>query len=294
MIVEHNGILDIDHVMCRVTDIEAGLRTLERLGFKPTPYSRLEMMGGGNSLVLLRSRSRAVANFLEIAYTGNPPAATPLITKILVGGEGVKMVVHMTSAARAYEAWRQLGLSVIPPISFERTTSLPTGEALLFKATVVIPEPGQAPLMFNGYETETLHHYRRTDYQDHPNGAQHWDAVTALVAADEFDNAVAFYERLYGVSAQRGSGVASITRGEVEFRIATSAGLAERYPGIDAVCGRAPPVYVGLTIAVDDPGRLLQLLVANGVPAKQIGRAVCVAPRDAMGILFDFVPMRSR
>lgn len=291
---DNNAIVDIDHVMCKVDDIDAGLATLRRLGFRPTPYSRLEMMGGGNSLVLLRARNAEVANFLEVAYTGNPPAATPLMMNILSDGEGVKMVVHMTSAARAYEAWREFGLSVIPPISFERTTHLPTGEALCFKATVVIPEPGQAPLMFNGYETATLHHYRRTDYQEHANGAQHWDAVTGLVAVDEFDKTVAFYERLYGVPAQRGSGIASLARGEVEFRITTPAGLAGRYPGIDVSSGCALPIYVGLTIAVEDPDRLLRILVENGVPHQSVGEAVCVAPRDAMGILFEFVPMRSR
>lgn len=283
---QSSGVLDIDHLMCKTDDLDGGRRTFEQLGFMLTPYSRLPIIGGGNSLILFKSRDPAVANFLELAFPGSPPTPNPLMAKILDAGEGPKTMVFMTHTDRAHATWRELGLAVPPVIPLKRVTELPDGGTVHYDFKVVIPEPGQTPLMFNGYETNTLSLYSIPQFQNHPNGAQHWHALTAVTSSNCFEEVVSLYEKILGVSARRSPGRATIRPGQVEFRILIR-DIARTLP-FGNIETTKETFYLGFTIEVESLARVRDFLARSGIQYASVDGAVYVAPKDACGNLIEF------
>lgn len=284
----HHGILDLDHVMCRVDDIEAGRRRFERLGFTVTPFSPLGVMAGGNALILFRPRSPGRGNFLELAFMSDPAAAHPLVHGILSPGEGIKTVVHMLADQdEAHAHWRGLGLSVPPPISLRRETVLESGEKVDYRFAVLIPEADQVPFMFNGYTTNTLDNYLLEEFMEHENGARRWAAIVVVEAEDRFDDTVGLYEKLYGVPADSRDGHAILCPGDVAFEIFTPAKLEQYYPAVGL--GTGVPRQVGVRIEVADLGRTRKVLAKNGLGFVDLESRLCVPPLEANGVLLEFV-----
>ncbi|CAN5146852.1 hypothetical protein BH23ACT9_BH23ACT9_17060 [soil metagenome] len=76
----------------------------------------------------------------------------------------------LDDADSARERHREVGLDMLPVWPRQRQWRLPSGEELMIRFRVLVPEPGQSPLTFNGGEYLTLEHYLRPEFQRHPNG----------------------------------------------------------------------------------------------------------------------------
>jgi catechol 2,3-dioxygenase-like lactoylglutathione lyase family enzyme len=276
-------ILDIDHVMCGVDDLGAAAHAYERLGFRLTPFSRMEGIGVANRLVLLRPAGAGVANFVELMTIEEPAAASAVMREVLAGPPGVKSLVHaVPSAERIREHHLAAGLDMLPVWPVERDWTLDSGETLCLRFRVALPRPGPLPLMFNHVEYLTLEHYLRPELREHPNGAVRLSEVTALAG----DREVEAFERLYGRRAERLDGAAVLTVRDVRLRIAGVDALAADLDAL-GLEPPAPPAYLGFAVQVEDLGRAEALLACGGVRATRLERRLLVHPDDACGSLLE-------
>jgi catechol 2,3-dioxygenase-like lactoylglutathione lyase family enzyme len=276
-------ILDIDHVMCGVGDLDAAARAYERLGFRLTPPSRMEGIGVANRLVLLRPAGPGVANFVELMTIEQPATASDVMRQVLAGPPGVKSVVHaVASAERIREHHVDAGLEMLPVWPVERDWTLESGETLHLAFRVALPRPGRLPLMFNHVEYLTLQHYLRPELREHPNGAVRLSEVTAVGGEQE----VEAFERHYGRRAERVDGAAVLTVRDVRLRIAGADALAADLDAL-GLEPPAPPAYLGFAVEVEDLGRAEALLARGGVRAARLERRVLVHPDDVCGSLLE-------
>lgn len=283
-----NGIVDIDHVMCKVADTEHARAAFERLGFSTTPRSSI---GGGvaNRLVLLTPRGDGVANFIELMALEDPQCAEAQMLNVLSGPPGIKSLVNtLEDAALARESHVSAGFTMLDVWPKERTWHLPSGEELQFVFRVLLPVPGRVPLMFNGVEYLTLQHYLRPEFQLHPNGALRWVRVSAVINDDELEDTVAIYERLYGSSAERGDGQATVAVRDTSLRLLTSDALSRAYGDVD-LPGFRPPCYCAITVEVADVARAGAILAENGVRHIRHTESLVIDPTEACGTVLELV-----
>lgn len=284
-----NGIIDIDHVMCQVADTEQAKETFERLGFSTTPRSSIASGGVANRLVILTPKGEAVANFVELMAIEDTDRLEPSMASVLAGRPGIKSLVNaLGSAESTRDALSEVGFSMLEVWPKERTWRLPSGEELLFSFRVLLPEPGQVPLMFNGVEYLTLEHYLRPEFQSHPNGALRWTRISAVIAADDFDDTVAIYERLFGSTAERRDGQATVTVRDTSLRLLTPDLMDGVFGGVE-LAAFAPPCYVAITIEVSDLTAAGSILAANGVRHIVQPGSLVIDPGEAGGMVLELI-----
>jgi hypothetical protein len=284
-----NGILDIDHVMCQVADTEQARTTFERLGFRASPRSSIANGGVANRLLMFTPKGDGVANFIELMQVEDRGRLESQMADVLAGAPGIKSLVNaLDDADTARSGHTAAGFAMLDVWPKERTWRLPSGEELLFAFRVLLPAPHQVPLMFNGVEYLTLHHYLRPEFQRHPNGALRWTRVSAVIDDDRLDDAVAVYERLYGSSAERGDGQATIAVRDTSLRLLTPEGLVEAYGEID-LSGFQPPSYCAITLEVTDVRRAGAILEDNGVRHVRHTNSIVIDPDEACGTVLEFV-----
>lgn len=284
-----NGIVDIDHIMCKVDDTESARAVFGQLGFSTTPRSSITSGGVANRLVIFKPKGEGVANFIELMAIEDPLNVEPAMVEVLAGAPGIKSLVNaLHDAARAREQHIAAGFTMLDVWPKERTWRLPSGEELLVAFRVLLPEPGQVPLMFNGVEYLTLHHYLRPEFQRHPNTAVRWSRVSAVIAGDGFEEAVAVYERIYGSAAETGDGEATVRVRDTSLTLLTPDALRRVFAGVD-LSSFTPPSYCGVSVEVADIGRTHEILVSNEVGHVRRPRSLIVDPADACGIVVEFV-----
>lgn len=282
-----NGIIDIDHVMCKVSDTEEARHDFDRLGFATSPRSSIPDDGVCNRLVVLTPRGDGVANFLELMAVEDPDRLTPALGRMLAGGEGIKSLVNgLDDADRARERHHEVGLDMLPVWPRQRQWRLPSGKELMIQFRVLIPEFGQSPLTFNGVEYLTLEHYLRPEFQRHPNGALRWTGVTAVVDEQDLERCVELFERLYGTEAEVDDGASTIHVRDTHLRLLSPRTLARLYGDVD-LSNFTPPAYCCITIEVADLHVAAAILSTNGVAHAREERRILIGPAEACGNVLE-------
>ena len=287
------GVVELDHLMIKVDSLEAATEKFSRMGFDVTPESRIESLGVANRLVLLWPRRPGVANFLELMSVPDPGNVDSTMAEVLSAGEGIKMIVHLAADIEKFVATIRERETWVDPIwDIRREWQTPDGERETIRFRVTKPVPGGAPFTINAYQPNVIGQYLQDRFRHHANGARHVAAVTGVAAAQQFASAVAYFEALYGIPAQRaGEGIAEIKPRDVTLRIVTATSFAGLYPEI----GPAPlrlPCLAAITIEVSDLESVATLLTANDVSHVRRGQpaGIVVGPNEACGVTVKFVP----
>lgn len=284
-----NGIVDIDHIMCKVNETEDARRMFERLGFMTTPRSSIKAGGVANRLVIFAPKGEGVANFVELMAVEDHRTLEPAMAEVLAGRPGIKSLVNVVEdAALARACHIASGFTMLDVWPKERTWRLPSGEELVLAFRVVLPEPHQVPLMFNSVEYLTLHHYLRPEFRQHPNTARRWTRVSAVVGADQLDEAVETYERLYGSVAGRQDGEATVQVRDTCLRLLTPEAASRAFARID-LSAFAPPCYCAITIEVTDVEQAAAILAANDVHHVRHLGSLLVDPAECCGTVLELV-----
>lgn len=287
------AVVELDHLMIKVDSLKAATEKFSRMGFDVTPESRIESLGVANRLVLLWPRRPGVANFLELMSVPDPGNVDSTMAEVLSAGEGIKMIVHLAADIEKFVATIRERETWVDPIwDIRREWQTPDGERETIRFRVTKPVPGGAPFTINAYQPNVIGQYLQDRFRHHANGARHVAAVTGVAAAQQFASAVAYFEALYGIPAQRaGEGIAEIKPRDVTLRIVTATSFAGLYPEI----GPAPlrlPCLAAITIEVSDLESVATLLAANDVSHVRRGRpaGIVVGPNEACGVTVEFVP----
>lgn len=281
------GILEIDHLLTYVADMEEAKKRYRAMGFALTPVSHITSMGVMNHLVLLQSRTAGAANFIELMGVADASKLPPAMQDILSGEQGIKsMVMTAASAGDAQARLSKAGYPFAPPVHIKREWVLPDEGSVWPEFDVLLPIA--APLSFNICQYHNLELYEREDWQRHPNTAVRLLAVLAV--AEQPAEGIAYFERLFAQKAGVGAdGSHGVSPAHVELQVYAPHDFAARHGAAPAVT-QGELRYAGMRIGVSDMTALEQCLRDNGVVFEAHAGGVVVEPDHACGNFIEFVP----
>jgi hypothetical protein len=309
-------VVDIDHLMIRVANLDAGVETFQKLGFTVAPpRKRLDVRqlqegtgeagdGAGPPRSTIDHRHILfqpypgrddIGNFLELMCIEDQLATPSRVTQMLcflLDSEGPKTVVCMSDDLdRAREEMLADGIDTSPPIPLD--TGWQDEERDVFvrvSGRPIVPVYGQTPFMTNTCIHNVVESLRYEPWTKHPNSARYLAGVTGITN-DVHAHAQQMAERVYGVDPVWVSDdIAEIRPRDLFFRIVTPAGFAELYPGLDFSRERIPPALCSGTIAVESLDTLRATLDANGVQHVDTPAGVAVPRHECANTVIEFVP----
>lgn len=279
-------IVDIDHAMIGVRDVERAAFQFERLGFTVAPAS--DLPGMRNRCVCLTPVYGDAANYVELLGFTDRALAPPFMENLLGGPDGVVSSVVGVADCRAAEvALRAGGFDPGATIDMRRAWPLASGQALDVSFSICLPAWGRAPLYWNPCQHRTVQHYHRAEWRAHANGAAR---LRAILAVDDNPRAIAArYVEDWGATPTLDERDAAHVRArDVELRVLTPRRFGEIYGPETLPRARKLPAYAGLSIEVMDRARLVGTLSFNGVGFTLGDDHVLVAPGQACGALVEF------
>ncbi|WP_315835321.1 hypothetical protein [Bradyrhizobium prioriisuperbiae] len=306
------GIVDIDHLMIRASDLDEAARVYEGLGFTVTPM-RDSKAGTGFAAGEAKPRTSSVtgrqiifkpypgrtdvANFLNIYCIPDQLNTAPEVTQLfsfLLDSEGPRTIVGYTKdVMKTREAMTALGIQTAPPLDYESGWfDAERNKFVRIQARPCVPVFGQIPFQFDPYETSTLEGYRYEPWTVHENSALYMAGVTGVtknirrdaefMARNIFDTDVNWLS----------DDVAVIKRRDIFLRIVTPQGFASIFPGLDFSRERILPHTTSATFAVSSMETVQQVLTRSGVHFLRSDNGIAV-PRDlACNTLIEFVEHR--
>ncbi len=277
------AITGVDHVFLLVRDLDAARARMERLGFTVSPRGlHSPQMGTANHTIMLAE------DYFELLGIVTPTALNLRRRQELARYQGLHAIALRTPDAR--KAWAELraaGIAAADPVRFSRPVELQDGgrREAVFTVTVIPEEAAPAVEMF-----VCEHHTRELVWlpqlTGHPNSAVGLASITVVVA--DPGSVIEPYRRLFG-AARVAAGKAEVTVrfGTCPVSFVAPAALAERFRGIEL--GKvAPPMMVGLGIAVRDLATARACLGEASIEATAVDGGLRVGPAAACGVVLDF------
>jgi Glyoxalase-like domain len=275
------GEVFLDHTAFFVPAMDAAADTLERCGFRLTPFTvqtnregdRTVPSGTGNRCAMLRN------GYLEIlTAVPTPVGDTPLSAQLrerIADHPGLHLAALSTAdAAAEHRRLAEAGFATLPLVDMRR----PVGDDFA-RFTIARVAHGTMPegrAQFLAHHTEKL--VWLSGMLDHPNGAR---SLTALwVAAEDPAEPAARYARFTGRPAQRDSEVTTVALDRGALRFATPAYLRTAF-GI-APAGKLP-CLVAASIAVEDLQRLAACLTNSGIVHQRVASGIAVPLPATLG-----------
>jgi Glyoxalase-like domain len=284
---------ELDHVMLAVHEHAPAIASWQRLGFCVRPVRQLVPMGGGaaggdggSAAVLLHPYAPGAANFIEIARADSRTAA-PALKALLCPREGVAMLVHATpDPAAARDHFDALGLSS----QMLHMSLAPMGAGEPVQVDIVLPEPGQAPLMFNAMRMSSTADFERDEWRQHPNTAQHWAGVTYVEQPTRLAQTLHYLSRLYGCEP-RGQGLDryAFQPGRVALVLTTVAALEQRVGMRLGLPLQGCALGALLAFAVRDLAAARHALEQSNVEHTLQASSLVVPATQAHGVAIEFV-----
>lgn len=282
------GFTEIDHVVCRVQDLDAAVGKFRRMGFRLTPES--SFMHVTNRLIQLTPVAPDAPNFFEFLTISDTRKVDSIVKANLTGPDGLVMLVHITDdVSRAHATLASVGAPGGSIVEIERDWIEADGFNECVKYEALIPEPGELPFLVNAYCPSDVGQYTQARYQQHANGAVRMTRIIACVEDIELQDAVAKFETIYDTKAINvAEGIIDVTPRDVSLRFITPGKLLSTYIDIDYWRDKPPPSLVGLVIEVRDLDVLRSILKTNDVLHHDVGDTIIVPPEESCGFLLEF------
>jgi len=277
-------VIEIDHLLTYVRDLDEAAALFRRMGFTLSPISRIETMGISNHLVLMHPGVPGAGNYIELMAAHDRARLPAVMARTLAGNAGIKsMVLSAADAHAAQAAFVAQGFAVDPPAHVKREWPIGPGESVFPEFDVLLPI--DAPLVFNCCRYFNLELYLRADWLEHANSARCLRSVLAVAA--EPQRIAATFAGVFGRPASGSTDIARVSPGAVDLVLMTPAALHQRY-GLDASAPDQGARYVGYVIEVASLERLAACLAQGHVEQRSLGAAVCVGPDVGLGNLIVF------
>jgi hypothetical protein len=179
-----SALLEIDHCVANVTDLDAAAAFVRSAGFTLSPRSDLTAVGVANHLVLFDPPQPNCAAFFELMTTTQPTKLHPAMAQVLQGQARLSWLVMGSSHAQtSYEHLVQHGSAMPAPVHVKREWRLSQQESIWPEFDVTFPV--QHPLPFNLCQYHNVELYHRAEWRQHANGARQLVAALAVAAQPE-------------------------------------------------------------------------------------------------------------
>lgn len=298
---ERTGWRGIDHAVLCVGDLAAAGAAYERLGFTVTPRGD-HPWGTANRLVQLEG------SFLEILTVADPgliPEHEPaeggrgrfsfgaFNRDYLARREGFSMLVFDSPDARAdRDEFAAAGLADLEPFDFERTATLPSGEAATVGFSLAFAPPAAAPgaAVFTCRQ-HAPEHFWNPAYQSHPNGAQR--VVEVAMVAEDPEAMRPYFTALHGADAiaERAAGGFAVETPRGGVLVLPPDAYEAQYgepPRADAPAG---PHFAAVRLGVGDLGATQAVLAGSGVATRWAPAGLVVPSDNLFGTALAFAQL---
>lgn len=277
------NITGIDHCIVLVRDLDAAAAQYARLGFTISPRGLHPAdHGTGNNTVMFDNE------YVELLGVVAVTPSNEHWRKSLTEREGLSgLALQVASADAAAEEMRADGIALTEPANFSRPVNLPDGgKAQASFRTTQFPK-GIAP----GFHLFCCQHLSRKntwvpELLKHANTAYAIDSVTAATSDPAADGAIV--GRLFAARPQlERDGGMKVDTGNAPIRFQTRPMIESRYEGAD-LTGINSSGLVSLVIKVRSAAAVEAALSAGETPYRRTAAGICVAPRDACGVILVF------
>ena len=277
----------VDHALILVGDLDASRDAYARLGFTTSPRGlHSAHMGTANHTIMLEDDYFELLGIVADTELNRPRR------ELLEGdGEGLRGIAcRVDDAAAAAPELTALGITTQDLSDFSRPVELPDGAEGVAAFTTLQFHPDEAPV---GMMFMCQHRTRDTvwvpELLSHANGAVGLAGIVAT--SDDPATTGERYARLFAAGAVTPiDGGVRIGTGERSAPILVLApeALASAYPALD-LTGLPRTAYAALKVRVRDVATAHALLERAGVAAARTADGVAVAPKDASGVILEFV-----
>jgi len=269
----------LDHVVVNVRDkIDAGLECWRRLGFTMTPRG-YHTLGSMNHLAIMGKE------YLELiaAASGDTRRAEILAAPCGLNG----LVFGTEDSAAVYQALRESGVPVEPPLEFSRPVELPgAAKDARFRTVRLTPGTVSAGRIY------FCHHFTRDlvwrdEWRHHANGAI--GIVRAVIAARDPSGLARLFGRMFGDGAVQRSGTGySLAVGLSRFDIVTVEQLDTEFADAAPRDDRRE-FMAALTLRTRSLDRAAGALGAGSVKGfRQEPDRIIVPATEAFGVTLEF------
>jgi catechol 2,3-dioxygenase-like lactoylglutathione lyase family enzyme len=278
------NIAGIDHCFALVRDLDAARDTYRRLGFTVSPRGTHSAHKGTANHTIMFER-----DYFELLGVVSPTPANALQRALVAAREGLAAIaLRAPNADETVVELRSAGIALGDPLGFSRPVALPdgrTGEAAF--RTTQFPD-GAAPGFHlfccqhltpqTTWLPELLHHDNTVWGLDH----------LAVLSSQPLEDATILGRLLAETPIGEANAAARVETGTVPVRFLAAGAFAAAYPGID-LADLPPRGLASLALKVHALDTTAAVLAANGVPFVRNGRHLAVGPREACGVLVQFL-----
>ena len=275
------GEVFLDHTAFFVPQMEAAASTLERCGFRLTPFTvqtnregdAIVPSGTGNRCAMLRN------GYLEILTAmPSPLGDTPLAAQLrerIADHPGLHLAAFSTAnAAVEHRRLAEAGFPTLPLVDMRRPVENDFARFTIARVTHGTMPEGRA--QFLTHHTEPL--VWLPDMLDHPNGAE---ALTGLwIAADDPTESAARYARFTGRPARRDGALTTVALDRGALHFAAPAYLNEALA--IAPVGKLPSLAAA-SVAVRSLARLEACLAGSGIAYRRIASTIAATLPPPLG-----------
>jgi catechol 2,3-dioxygenase-like lactoylglutathione lyase family enzyme len=276
-------ITGIDHVLVGVNDLEAARETWGGLGFTLSPRGRHIGWGTANYCIMFPG------DYIELLGIIDPTQFTNNLNRFLEVREGLLGLAlrsrNVETVARALTAG---GVALQGVKDLARTLELPEGEVLPAFKLVHLPAavtPGVASFVCQHLTPELVW---QDPWLKHENGARAIGSVTTVV--DDPSTVALPYGRLFGFDRVLvGEDWIQVDSGRGALIFTTQDGLGRLHPWLEEVPDHPAPWLAALHLAVDDLAATAAYFDRAAIAHRRgPDDALCIAPRDACGVILEF------
>jgi len=273
------GINGLDHVVIRVSDLDASETLYRRLGFTLTPRGFHVGRGSANHTAPLSG-----GNYFELIHI----EPTSVRDHFFPDHRGAVAIALAPDDSRALHVEiTRLGYDVEPPRDLARPVDLPRGarEARFLNAT--LPRIGPDAVRWFACQHLTRDLVWRPEWEGHANGATR---LTEAILVHPTPEALGpAYRGLFQGLVHVEPDSLRVIVGDDTISVLTPAKFSARFPGIPLSRDTSQGWFAGVALRVRSTQTTAEFLSQAGVPTTRtpVG-AVVVAPSEAAGVLFEF------
>jgi catechol 2,3-dioxygenase-like lactoylglutathione lyase family enzyme len=272
----------IDHLVIRVSDLDASEAAYRKLGFTLTPRGFHVGRGSEN-----HTAPMSRGNYFELLHL--PPGGD---TDAFPDGEGpVAIAVSPRDSHTVYAEIIALGYDVEPPRNLSRPVHLPEGvrEARFLNASF----PRIAPETVRWFACQHLTRdlVWRPEWEAHANGADR--LIEAVVVHPSPVQLQATYTKLFGEAVRYNSERLVIELGEDEVGFMSPSAFQARFPDIPLSAQLSAGWFAGAVFRVGSLERVEDVLSQAGINfSRTSSGSIVVPPGEAAGAVLEFLEPR--
>lgn len=280
---ERSPHLALDHIGVIVSDLDAGARRWEQLGFtlsQVSPQMGLNPATGDFEPWATANRCAVLqTGYLELIGVHRPGLENPWAS-FLARFEGPHIVaLRCASADEAYPRIAALCDDFDPPVQRRRMAPYGNGEREMRFRNIFSRDANVPECRYIIIEHQTPEVLWQPDLMTHANGAV---ALTAVTLCADDDPALDARWHALGARQRRGADSVELTDGA--FRRASPTALAHHFAGTRCTPGQ----LAHCEIAVQDLATTSHWLEQHAVPCQQTPSGIWIHPDEANGCIIEF------